>query len=121
MRLSQVTIQEGYKLPKCAYGTQPRQGVQLKSGKQTAQPDMDSSVTIVLDQQLGLIQKSKVFVENLNPEYDETLWFDIRQNELPAHMNVQVMILPSPLLSSLIEFDLTRARPSPPPTLSLAS
>jgi hypothetical protein len=68
----------------------------MKSGKQTAQPDMDSSCTIVLDQQLGLIQKSKVYVENLNPQYEETLWFDIRQNELPAHMVVQVMILSSP-------------------------
>ena len=100
----QVMIQEGYHLPKCAFGTQPRQGVKMKSGKQTAQPDMDSSCTIVLDQQLGLIQKSKVYVENLNPQYEETLWFDIRQNELPAHMVVQVMILSSPSPSPLFLF-----------------
>lgn len=58
---------------------------------ETAPLDMDSSVTVILDPQLNLIQKSKVMVQNLNPEYNEDLWFSIKQNELPTSLTVQVM------------------------------
>uniref|UniRef100_A0A7S1GWQ1 C2 domain-containing protein n=1 Tax=Hemiselmis andersenii TaxID=464988 RepID=A0A7S1GWQ1_HEMAN len=84
-----VTIEEGLDLPDCAYGQKPKI-MKTNRSPEPLQLMIDSCVNVILDPSTGHSAKTKVHKQSSNPSYQETLWFSIRQNELPAFLTVEV-------------------------------